>query len=219
MQKNVLITGATGMIGSLVLQRCLTSPDIAGVTSLARRDAATQHDKLNQIVVDDFLALDREAPYFKAVDIVFYCLGVYSGAVARDKFRQITVDYPRVLADILLQTSPKLSFCLLSGQGADRTEKSRLMFARDKGAIENSLAAMGFKAFHSFRPGYIYPVTPREEPNFSYRLMRTAYPLFKMLGPNYSIKSTELADAMFHVGLNGAGQEVFENKAILDAIA
>ncbi|MCB9020327.1 MAG: hypothetical protein H6546_08350, partial [Chitinophagales bacterium] len=81
-----------------------------------------------------------------------------------------------------------------------------------KGAAENQLAAIGFKAFHTFRPGYIYPDTPRNEPNLSYRIMRKLYPLIKLLGPGQSIKASELAKVMFRIGLEGGKQEVYENK-------
>ena len=128
----------------------------------------------------------------------------------------ITVAYPEALASTVKRQSPKVSFCLLSGAGADRSEKSRMMFARDKGAIENRLSGMGFTSFHTFRPSYIYPVSPRQEPNLSYRLMRAIYPLLKLFGNTTSIRSTELAASMFFVGLKGDDREIFENKDILE---
>ena len=94
--------------------------------------------------------------------------------------------------------------------------KSRMMFARNKGIIENRLSSMGFGAFYAFRPGYIYPVTRRQEPNVSYRIMRLLYPLIKFLGRNSTITSTELAGAMFRVGLEGHHTEILENRDILE---
>lgn len=214
--KKVLITGATGMVGGLVLELCLKSREVSHVTSLVRRASGIQHDKLKEVIIDDFLILDENASYFQSVDIVYYCLGVYTGAVDRDQFRRITVDYPETLARILSKKNPGISFCLLSGAGADRGERSRFMFAKDKGTIENRLSNMGFKSFHAFRPAYIYPVTPRNEPNFSYKLTRLLYPLLKLFGANFSIKSTELAAAVFHVGINGCDLEILENKDILN---
>jgi len=218
MGKHVLITGATGMVGGLVLDMCLGSREVSRVTSLVRRSSGVQHEKLNEIIIQDFLNLDENASYFEAVDIVYYCLGVYTGAVVREQFRKITVDYPETLAWVVLKKNPGVMFCLLSGSGADRTEKSRMMFARDKGSIENKLSSMGFKAFHAFRPGYIYPVTPRNEPGFSYRLMRRLYPVLKLFGPGFSITSRELAAAMFTVGMEGCDLEILENKDILKVL-
>lgn len=209
------MTGATGMIGGLVMEHCLKHKEVSSVTSLVRRPSGIDHQKLNEIIVENFLNLDDKAPYFENVDVVYYCLGVYTGAVDRETFRKITVDYPEALARILVRKSPQLRFCLLSGAGADRREKSRMLFANDKGAIENRLSRMGFGAFHAFRPGYIYPVTPREEPNLSYRLMRRFYPVVELFGKGASIRSTELADAMFTIGLKGHTKEIHENRDIL----
>ena len=216
--KKVIITGSTGMIGSLILEHCLVSPEVETVTSLVRRASGIRHEKLNEVIIDDFTALDEKAPYFKSVDTVYYCLGVYTGAVDRDLFRKITVDYPDTLAKVLYRNNPNLTFCLLSGGGADRNERSRMIFAKDKGTIENKISKMGFKSFHAFRPGYIYPVTPREEPNLSYRLYRFFYPLIKLLGPNTSVRSTDLAKAMFNAGIKGCDLEIIENKDVLPLI-
>ena len=219
MGKKVLITGATGMIGNLVLQHCLDSQEVDTVTSFVRRPSNRQHDKLQEVTVENFLQLDTYDEYFTDVDIVFYCLGVYTGAVDRHLFRQITIDYPEALAQKFIEKNRNINFCLLSGAGADRTEKSRMMFARDKGIIENRLSKAGFNAFYAFRPGYIYPVIPRQEPNLSYRITRWLYPVIKLMGKNASIQSTELALAIFNVGINNCEQEIIENKDIFNYLA
>lgn len=121
----VLLTGATGMVGSLVLRQCLESQDITEVFSLLRRPSGFQNPKLTELVIEDFLALEQEAPHFQGVDVVYYCQGIYTGAVDREKFRQITVDYPEMLAEIIKTKSPDARFCLLSGAGADRSGSSR----------------------------------------------------------------------------------------------
>ncbi|MEX0347163.1 MAG: NAD(P)H-binding protein [Rhizobiaceae bacterium] len=214
----VLLTGATGMVGSLVLRHCLEGQDITEVVSLLRRPSGIQHPKMSELIIDDFLAFEEGAAYFQGIDAVYYCQGVYTGAVDRDLFRQITVDYPEMLAKIIKTASPDARFCLLSGAGADRTGRSRVAFAKDKGEIENRLSKLGMGAFHSFRPGYIFPVTPRQEPGLGYRLMRWLYPIIRLLGEGSSIRSTELAEAMFQVGLQGHPKEVLENRDIIGVI-
>lgn len=218
MGKRVLITGASGMVGALVMKHCLESNEISEVVSLVRRPGRVKHDKLTEIVVDDWLALPVDEQVFTDLDICFYCQGVYTGAVPPEEFRKITVDYPLVLGQKLKSKSPALVFCLLSGSGADRTEKSRVMFARDKGAAENGLLEINFNSFYAFRPGYIYPVEKRKEPNFMYRMSRWLYPLFRLMGKNASIKSTELAQAMFEVGMTGYTADALENKDILGVL-
>ncbi len=215
--KKVLITGATGMIGSLVLQNCLSSSVIDKVTSLVRRSTKVKHPKLNELVISDFNDYSRQSEIFQDIDIAFFCIGVYTGQVSDEKFKEITIDYAVAFAESLKENSPNATLCFLSGAGADRMEKSRMSFAKYKGIAENQISALGLKDFYAFRPGYIYPVESRKEPNFSYRIMRILYPLIKLMGKNASIKSTELAQAMFNVGMNGADKEVLENKAIVES--
>jgi len=90
-------------------------------------------------------------------------------------------------------------------------------FARYKGEAENALLAAGFPRVYLFRPAYIYPVEPRKEPNFSYRLLRGIYPLFRVLFPNQVIRADDLVGAMVDVAIQDTGERrslVFENHDI-----
>lgn len=203
------------MVGSNVLKRYLDIPECTEIIVPTRRLTGVEHSKITEIQVTDFLNLDLDARFLKKIDVVQYCLGAYTGTLDPDRFRQINVDYPRALAEALMKHNQTIRFCLLSGQGADRTERSRIQFARDKGAIENILSNMDGVTLHSFRPGYIYPVEPRKEPNLTYTVSRWLYPVLKLMGPKYSIPSTDLAEAMVLVGLKGHNLEVLENQDIV----
>jgi uncharacterized protein YbjT (DUF2867 family) len=96
----------------------------------------------------------------------------------------------------LTGSSPEASFSFLSGNGADSTGRSRIPFARYKGEAENALLAAGFPHVYIVRPAYIYPVEPRKEPSFSYRLLRAIYPAFLVLLPNQVIRADNLARVM-----------------------
>jgi uncharacterized protein YbjT (DUF2867 family) len=213
---NVLIAGSTGMVGGLALTACLESPEVGRVTTLVRRATGQVHEKLREIVHADFLDY-RSAPYaFDDQDLALFCIGVYTGQVSSEESRTITVDYTEAFAKKLRERSPRAALCFLSGQGADPTETSRMSFARDKGAAENALSALGFSRLHVFRPGYIYPPKPRKEPNLSYRVMRALYPALRVVYPNVGIAADALANVMLDVGLHGveSGDVVLENKAI-----
>ncbi len=214
--KKVLIAGATGMIGKLITEMCLESEEIYHVTTLVRKETASTNTKLKEVVVADMLDLSSVAYEFKNIDIAFFCIGAYTGKVNDDQFAKITVDMPVAFAKALKSNSSQATLCLLSGQGADREEKSKMAFAKYKGMAENQLSNIGLKAFYTFRPAYIYPVTKRKEPNFIYTLSRLLYPIIKLFGKNGSVKSTELASAMFSVGLNSYEKEVIENHEIID---
>jgi hypothetical protein len=68
-----------------------------------------------------------------------------------------------------------------------------------------------------FRPAYIYPVQPRREPNFGYRLLRAIYPAFRILFPNQVIRADDLARTMVDAAVQGRGESrtvVLENRDI-----
>jgi uncharacterized protein YbjT (DUF2867 family) len=208
--KNVIITGPTGMVGGLALKYCLDSKDVGKVTIVTRRPTGIKHPKLTEVIHSDFIDYSPISGHLKNQDVALYCIGVYTGAVPADEFTKITVEYTISFAKAILEHNKDLTFCFLSGAGADRQEKSRFIFARAKGKAENFLLKQKFKSVHIFRPGYIYPVTKRKEPNFTYRFVRVIYPLF-LKGKKTSVKSTELAAVMVDVGLKGGKQNTYEN--------
>src|SRR5260370_42663472 len=130
-----------------------------------------------------------------------FCLGTYTGSVPEAELRTITVDYTIEFARVLRLSSPDAAFSFLSGNGADPTGRSRIPYALYKGQAEKALLAAGFPRVYIFRPAYIYPVQPRKEPNFSYRLLRAVYPVFRLLVPNHVSPADELAWVMVDVVL------------------
>lgn len=210
----VIIAGSTGMIGQLILESCLKSDIITEVRIIVRKPSGKKHAKLTEIVVTDFEDYSKYNHVFKDINMAFFCLGVYTGQVTDEILKKVTVNYAIEFAKTLEKNSPQARLCLLSGAGADRTEKSKTSFALYKGMAENQISSLNLD-FYSFRPAYIYPVESRKEPNFAYNIIKVLYPFIKILGPQYSIKSTELAEAMFNVGLNGASAQIIENQDIL----
>jgi uncharacterized protein YbjT (DUF2867 family) len=216
--KKVILTGASGMIGGIVLRSCLESKEIETVTSIARKPSGLKHSKLVEIIHKDFTNYNDLDDVFKNQDAAYFCIGVYTGQVPDAQFKTITVDFTKVFADKLKQHSPDATFCFLSGQGADQKEKSRVAFAKYKGMAENYLIQKNFGQLYIFRPAYIYPVQKREEPNFSYRLFRRLYPLMKSLYPKGLITSEQLGQAMFKAGIIGTTKVVLENQDIKEII-
>lgn len=211
----VIIAGSTGMIGGLILEECIKSDKIKTIINIIRKpEQSHQHKKVENCIIRDFISYDQKHQIFQNIDAAYFCIGVYTGQVKTKLLKLITVDFAVEFAKILRQNSPNARLCLLSGAGADRTEKSKSSFAKFKGMAENQITNLGLE-FYTFRPSYIYPVTPRKEPNFIYSLTRKLYPIIQLFGKNASIKSTELAKAMFLVSIYGTSSEILENKDIL----
>ena len=188
------------------------------IVSISRKSTGITHPKLVEVIRDNFLDYNDIGDHFKSVDTAYYCLGVYTGAVPDATFKKITLDYTNAFADVLKDYSPKATFCLLSGAGADQTEKSSTSFARYKGMSENYLIKKEFENLFIFRPAYIYPVEKRKSPNIMYTVSRLLYPVIRILGDKVSIKSTELAEAIFNAGMNSPKKMILENQDILASL-
>jgi uncharacterized protein YbjT (DUF2867 family) len=222
-QKNVVIVGTTGMVGGYALRYALASPAVKSVTSIGRKKLGIKDPKLKEVTHENFADCSALADTLANQDAAIYCLGTYTGSVSDAQLRAITADYTIEFARVLRGSSPNAAFSFLSGYGADPTGKSHLAFARYKGEAERALEAAGFPRVYLFRPPYIYPVEPRKEPNFSYRLMHAVYPLFRVLFPNQVIRADDLAWAMLDVVTTErkgsvSGSSVLENRAIRDIV-
>jgi uncharacterized protein YbjT (DUF2867 family) len=216
-QTRLVIIGATGMVGGYALRYALENAAVGRVTAIVRRELGISHPKLQEVLHRDFADCSALSEALSGQDAAVFCLGVYTGAVTDAELRTITVDYTIEFARVLRGSSPNAAFSFLSGSGADPTGRSRMPFARYKGEAEKALLAAGFPSVYLFRPAYIYPVEPRNEPNFTYRLLRGIYPAFRMLLPNQVIRADDLARAMVDVVVRGTGERgslVFENRDI-----
>jgi uncharacterized protein YbjT (DUF2867 family) len=216
-QMRLIIVGATGMVGGYALRHALDHFIVGHVTTIGRRRLGISHPKLKEVVHQDFADCSALADELSGQNAAVFCLGTYTGAVADRELRTITVDYTVEFARVLRASSPDAAFSFLSGSGADPTGRSRMAFARYKGEAEKALLAAGFPRVYIFRPAYIYPVEPRKEPNFSYRLLSWIYPAFRVLFPNQVIRADDLARAMVNVAVQRTGNTpgvIFENRDI-----
>jgi len=216
-EKRLVIVGATGMVGGYALRYALDNSAVKSVTSIGRKKLGISHPKLKEVLHQDFADCSTLADALLGQDAAVYCLGTYTGSVSDAELRAITADYTVEFARVLRSSSPNAAFSFLSGNGADPTGRSRLAFARYKGQAEKALLAAGFPRVYLYRPAYIYPVQPRKEPNFSYRLLRAVYPVFRLLFPNQVIRAEELACVMVDVVLRQTQERqglVFENRDI-----
>jgi uncharacterized protein YbjT (DUF2867 family) len=214
----LVLVGASGMVGGHALRYALEESAVREVTAIGRKSLGISHPKLTEVLHRDFADCSALAGVLTGQDGVVYCLGTYTGVVSDAVLRAVTVDYTVEFARVLHGGSPNAAFSFLSGNGADPTERSRAAYARYKGAAEKALLEGGFPRLYLFRPAYIYPVEPRQEPTISYRLLRAVYPAFRLLFPNLVIRSDDLARAMVDAvvrGTPGKAGPVLENRDIL----
>jgi uncharacterized protein YbjT (DUF2867 family) len=215
---NVILFGATGMIGQGVLAECLRDPGIERVVAVGRRSTGVRNGKLREVVHPDLLDYTPIASELAGHDACLYCLGVSSAGMREAAYRRITYDGTLAAARVLLERSPGLTFLYVSGAGTDSSERGRVMWARVKGATENALLRLPFRATYMIRPAYIQPgrgIRSRTAwTRVMYAVAGPLQPLWRRLFPGYVTTTEELARAMVRVARYGASRPVVESADI-----
>jgi uncharacterized protein YbjT (DUF2867 family) len=149
-QRSLLLVGATGLVGSHVLQQSLSDSRVERVVVLTRKPLP-EHPKLAVELVD-FEKLPDEAPWWKA-DAVICTLGTtIKTAGSREAFRRVDHDYPLAVARLSRRHGTP-TYVLNSAMGADAA--SGIFYNRVKGELEHALADVGFASLTHVRPGLI----------------------------------------------------------------
>jgi uncharacterized protein YbjT (DUF2867 family) len=204
---NVILFGATGMVGCGTLLECLDDARVASVLVVGRSSVGITHSKLRQILHSDFLDFEPIRKQFSDADACFFCLGVSAVGMSESDYRRLTHDVTIAAANAILAESPQLTFCYVSGVGTDSTERGRIMWARVKGKTENDLLAMPFKAAYMFRPGFIQPMRGVRSRTRLYQalydVIAPLYPVLRRLVPRQLTTTVNLGRAMIEVADRG----------------
>jgi len=211
---NIIITGATGMVGEGVLLECLADPRIEKILSVSRKPTGRTHPKLSEYLVPDFLKLGSTDPQLKGYDACFYCAGVSSVGMKEDRYRLFTYDTTIHFANAVLQQNPGMTFIYVSGRSTDSTEKGGVMWARVKGKTENDLAKMPFKKVYNFRPGFMKAMPGQQNLLTGYKLLGWLYPILKLFSPGWVSTLQQVAQAMINSVAKGYNKTVLEIKDI-----
>ncbi|QSI29827.1 NAD-dependent epimerase/dehydratase family protein [Variovorax sp. RKNM96] len=211
---NILIFGATGMVGQGVLRECLLASDVERVVAVGRNATGQQHPKLQDLVVKDMYDYSAVEPQLQGFDACFFCLGVSSVGMKEDDYRRITYDLTMAAATVLARLNPGMTFTYVTGSGTDSTERGSSMWARVKGATENALLRLPFKAAYMFRPGIIQPLHGvRSKTPLYHSVYMVISPLLSLayrLWPDKMTTSEQIGLAMLAVARGGAPKVLLE---------
>jgi uncharacterized protein YbjT (DUF2867 family) len=211
---NVLILGASGMVGQGVLRECLLDEGVKRVVTLGRTPTGQTHPKLREIVQRDLTNLAPIEDQLRGIDACFYCLGASATGLNEAEYTRINYEITLVVAETLARLDPDLTFVYVSGTGTDSTERGRVMWARVKGRTENALLRLPFKAAYMLRPGVIIPMHGVKSKTRIYRVFYTVLgpilPLFKSLFPRAVIDTEHLGRVMIRLAGSGYSKNVLE---------
>jgi len=205
---NILIFGATGMVGQGVLRECLLASDVERVVAVGRTATGKQHPKLQDLVVKDMYDYSAVEPQLQGFDACFFCLGVSSVGMKEADYRHITYDLTMAAATVLARLNPGMTFTYVTGSGTDSSERGSSMWARVKGATENALLRLPFKAAYMFRPGIIQPLHgARSKTPLYHSVYMVISPLLSLayrFWPDKVTTSEQIGLAMLAVARSGA---------------
>ena len=160
MPRTIVITGATGFIGSMLAKRLSSTGwhirTLVRSTSLGKRPK----DIKTEWVTGDLEDMDSLKRLVSGADAIVHCAGAVRGASQED-FDRINVNGVARLVQIAAEQNPKPRFLLLSSLAAREPQLS--FYAASKRNGEKALASLSGDMFWGvFRPSAVYGPGDRE---------------------------------------------------------
>jgi uncharacterized protein YbjT (DUF2867 family) len=215
---DIVLFGATGMVGQGVLRECLNDPDVKRVVTVGRSATGSHHPKVQELVAEDLADLSAHESQLTGLDACFFCMGVSAGGLTEEQYTRLTYGMATSVGSTLARLNPQMTFVYVSGEGTDSTENGRQMWARVKGRTENALLRMPFKAAYMFRPGIIQPMhgirSKTKLYDVFYRAVGWLLPLVKRIAPSAVTNTEQVGRAMLAVAKRGAPSTVLNTAAI-----
>ena len=220
---NILLFGATGMIGQGVLRECLLAPDVQLVATVGRSATGVQHPKLREIVYADLWHYEAMEAELAGFDAGFFCLGVSSAGMREADYEHITYGITLAAAETLSRLNPGMTFIYVSSAGTDSSEQGRTMWARVKGRTENAWLRLPFKAAYMFRPGVIEPLYGARSRTTSYRifyaLAKPLLPALRWALPGYILTTEQIGAAMLAIARHGGPKHILDSRDIAGVVS
>ncbi|KZL82803.1 nucleoside-diphosphate-sugar epimerase [Colletotrichum incanum] len=190
---HLILTGATGLVGSGVLDAMIKMKDITKISILSRRPIPMVEDakdpRINVILHKDFERYDSEVlDQLKGANGAVWALGISQTKVSKEEYVKITKNYALEAAKAFANLPPEnepFRFIYVSGKGATQQPGPfSAIFARVKGETETLLSEMRAAnprlRTESIRPAFvdnlnheaIKPYVP--DPGMLYKLMNVS---------------------------------------------
>ncbi|QNA45528.1 NAD(P)H-binding protein [Lacibacter sediminis] len=192
--QTAVVLGATGLIGSSLVEQLLADDAFSTVRVLVRKPIPIQHPKL-EVFITDFSDYEMYRKNLGTGDCIFSCIGTTNANVKGNKllYRSIDFDIPVNAARFGKEAGFK-QFLLVSAIGADA--RSRIFYSRLKGEVEEMIAGYKFKSFHVFRPSFLAGRKLNERTGET--VLTTLFNIFSFLIPSKykAIRGATVARAM-----------------------
>ena len=213
---DVLITGATGMVGKSVLLECIRDNRVKNIYLVNRVPVNIKSPKIIEFIVEDFLKVGDLKKKIKNCDACFHCMGITSFGQNSNYYYKVTYEMTKSLADLVYDINPNSIMTYVSGEGTSTKENSIIDWANVKGKTENYILNRGFKDAYMFRLGLLIPENGIKAKtklyNLFYTIMTPFYPLMKLI-PSITT-SSKLGLAMINCMYFPENDKYLDNKKI-----
>ena len=194
--KQVTLFGATGLIGSYLLEFLLKDSDIHLINVVGRNPFHLQHDKINNIVID-FEDVSSISNSITGSEAVFVSIGTTMSKVNGDKIMYKSVDFDIIfnIANACKQKNIN-QFIYVSSLGANPNSSN--FYLRLKGEIDEAVAKLNLNSTYIFRPSIL--LGKRNESRPGEKIMQFVMPLLDFMIPSNSkaIKAEDVAKSMLN---------------------
>lgn len=203
--KKAILFGASGFVGSNLLDRLLNNSDYEKVTIVVRKNLNISHPKLKTLI-GDYHSLPKLKTNIVADD-VFIALGTTKkNTPNEDEYYQVDHDYP-VLAAKIAKENGAQSIFIVTVVGANANSGN--FYVKTKGQIERDIIALDFQHTHIFRPSMIMGTRKEKRviEKLLIRLWSVINPILlgKYLNKYKGIEGKNIAEAM-----NNSAKNQFE---------
>ena len=205
MGRTVTILGATGLVGSHLLDILLSDPGTDKVIALVRNPISGKDGKLEQHVID-FRDPDAYEPHIAGSETVFVAVGTTNAKVKGDKkaYRQVDFDIPVHAAKAAAKYGV-YGFVMVSAVMAD-ADNNNNFYLKLKGVTEETVCEQQIPQVYIMRPSVI--LGERKEKRTGEKLAQTVMPWFSwaLRGPRAKYKAMpakDIAMAMFKASSHG----------------
>jgi len=190
---NAVLLGATGLVGSSVLQELIEDERCQNVALLTRKSLGTLSPKVHEILVDFDQLSDWTFPF--KPDVLINCIGTTRKKTpSLQAYEAIDIGIPVSVAKFLLPIGCD-EIHLVSSVGAKANAKN--FYLKIKGTVEESMKALPASTVCIYRPSML--MGNRKEFRFGEGIGRILTPLFDLFtfhGKYHSIKAKQVAKSI-----------------------
>jgi uncharacterized protein YbjT (DUF2867 family) len=154
--KKVIVIGATGVVGSALVELLANSPQCEEIICFTRRPVLYKSAKITNHIID-FEDLEQHSQLISG-DCLFSCLGTtkkQAGSISAQ--RRVDLDYQLKFAQLAAKNKV-VQYYLVSSTGANK--QSNNAYLKMKGELEDAVNQLKFSSISIFQPSLLLGQRP-----------------------------------------------------------